>query len=253
MIPTRLSFVTYNIWNIQRWPLREPALREFFRRFRPDIFCLQELRIEPRDTLDAALHNYQRVEDPFPGWVRESTIYWNSDLLEEVEHGVEDIAIHSDAYRRLFWVRLQVKEKNKNIFVATAHYTYQGHPDEMKAGLSPRIEQARQTVSALQRLVQPGEPAFFMGDLNDPVLPLHVFMQAGFQNCFAPLGLLPPPTWPAIPTMRIPPTELATSQTIDWILSNDQAHSIIATVPHFYYEDVAPSDHWPVYAMFELA
>lgn len=252
MKPTRLSFITYNLWNVQRWPQREAALRGFFRRFRPDLFCLQELRIETRDALDEALPGYQRVQDDFPGWVRESNIYWNGSLLEEVQHGAEDIGINSDAYRRLFWARLKVRETGRTLFVCTAHYTHQEHPEELKTGRSPRGDQARRTAQVLKSKVRDGEPGFFLGDLNDPVVPVLVLAEAGYRNSFDRLDLLPPPTWPALPTTRVVPWEILTNQTIDWILSNDHARPIAASAPQYFLEDLTPSDHWPVQAVYEF-
>jgi hypothetical protein len=252
MPATRLSLITYNLWNVQRWPAREPALRGFFRRFRPDIFCLQELRIETRDVLDEAMSGYRRVEDSFPGWMRESNIYWNSDLLEEVQHGAEDIGIESDAYRRLFWARLRVRDTGRTLFVSTAHFTYQGHPEELKSGISPRPEQARRAGRVLKSLVRESEPGFFLGDLNDPFAPVQLLSEVGYTDCFARLELLPPPTWPALPTARVSPWEVITNQTIDWVLSNERARPVAACVPQYFLEDFTPSDHWPVQAIYEL-
>ena len=252
MFPTRLSILTYNLWNTQRWPEREAAVKAFFRRFRPDIFCLQELRKETRGALDKALPDYRRVDDKHPGWTGESNIFWNNLMLEELEHGIEDIAIHTDRNRGMFWVRLQVRATGQRVFVSTAHYTYQQHPDEVRSGQSPRVEQARQTVQALKKLVRDGEAGFFLGDLNDPVLPIMVLAEGGYHSCFSQLDLLPPPTWPSLPTARTGPWETITNQTIDWIVSNDQAHPISVDVPHFYLEDISPSDHWPVLAVYQL-
>lgn len=250
--PTRITLLTYNLWNTVRWPERQPALEQFFLRFQPDIFCLQELRAETRAALDETLPDYRRVVDSFPGWERESNIYWNGSLLEEAAHGFEDIAIDSDEYRGLFWARLALRHTQRTLLVSTAHYTYQGHKKEMENGCSPRLEQARRTVAALARLAQPGEPVFFMGDLNDPVLPIDVLQQAGYHSCFARLGLLPPPTWPSLPTANLTPASLFSNQTIDWIVSNDQARPLAALVPQFYHGDFSPSDHWPVFSLYEI-
>jgi endonuclease/exonuclease/phosphatase family metal-dependent hydrolase len=252
MFPTRLSLVTYNLWNLKRWPQREQAVREFFRRFRPDVFVLQELRLETRSALDDALPDYRRVDDPFLGWERESNIYWNDNLLEAVEHGVDDIAIRSDAYRGLFWARLRVRASGQTVFVSTAHYTYQEHPDEISSGQSPRLEQSQQTAQRLHERILPGEAGFFLGDLNDPVVPGYVLTHAGFRSCFASLGLIPPPTWPALPTAQDAPWERITNQTIDWIFANEQAQAISAGVPQFYRGDFTASDHWPVHAVYEI-
>ncbi len=252
MFPVRLSVLTYNLWNNQRWPDREPALRAFFTRFSPDIFCLQELRPETRAALDRVLPGHCRVDDPFPGWENESNIYWNAGLLEEVSHGVEDIALRSDPNRGLFWARLRVLATGQTVFVSTAHLTYQEHPEEILTGRSPRVEQVVETVKALKRMAAQDEPVFFMGDLNDPVLPTYKLAEEGYQSCFVRLGLVPPPTWPSFPTANVREWNRLTSQTIDWLVSNDRARPMSAQTPHFYHGDLSPSDHWPVLAVYEL-
>jgi endonuclease/exonuclease/phosphatase family metal-dependent hydrolase len=250
--PTRISLLTYNLWNVMRWPERQPALEQFFNLYQPDIFALQELRIETRTALDTALLGYRRVQDDFPGWERESNIYWNDRLLQEVAHGVEDIAIRSDEYRGLFWARLILRSTQRSLLVATAHYTYQGHPSEVETGCSPRLEQTQRTVEALNRLAQPNEPVFFMGDLNDPAMPIHILRKAGFHSSFARLGLLPPPTWPSLPTANMRPLDEFSNQTIDWVVSNDLARPLAALVPQYFHETITPSDHWPVLSFYEI-
>jgi endonuclease/exonuclease/phosphatase family metal-dependent hydrolase len=252
MFPTRLSFITYNLWNTKRWPQREGALRHFFRKFLPDVFCLQELRAETRATLDDALPEYRRVQDAYLGWEVESNIYWNGDLLEEVVHGVEDIAIDTNEYRGLFWARLRVKATGSTLFVSTAHYTYQEHPNELESGQSPRLKQTHRTIQVLQERVQPNEPGFFMGDLNDPVVPGYFLTPAGYKSVFAALGLVPEPTWPAFPTAQETAFQRITTQSIDWIFANDRARPMSAGVPHFYHGDFTVSDHWPVQAIYQL-
>jgi endonuclease/exonuclease/phosphatase family metal-dependent hydrolase len=251
--PYRISVLTYNLWNTQRWPERQAAVEQFFHIYQPDIFGLQELRAETRLALDVALPGYQRVQDDFPGWERESNLYWNGSLLEETAHGFEDIAIHSDPYRGLFWVRLLLRGTQRTLLVSTAHYTYSTHPKEVESGQSPRVEQSLRTIEALERLGQPGEPVFFMGDLNDAALPMVLFRKAGFHSCFAPLALLPPPTWPSLPTADMPALDEFSNQTIDWIFSNDRARPLAALVPQYFHKTITPSDHWPVLSLYELA
>ncbi len=55
--------------------------------------------------------------------------------------------------------------------------------------------------------------AFFMGDMNDAYHPQRILGRAGFTSCFAALGMQSPPT---------------------------------------YAEGLAPSDHWPVQAIYQL-
>jgi endonuclease/exonuclease/phosphatase family metal-dependent hydrolase len=251
MIPSRLSIVTYNIWNTMRWDVREPALRHFVEVFRPDLLCLQELRQETQACLDQALPDHDRIHDDLPGWTCESNIYWNSRYFEEVAHGVVDVGM-LEPDRRFFWVRLSLVGQDRTIFVSTAHFTYQGHPIERETGQSPRIEQTRRTIDALKELVKDGEPAFFMGDLNDPVHPTVLMHAAGYTNCFSALGIPPVPTHPCYPTTNIPLGARTTQQTIDWLYGNAHARPLAAQVPHCYCGDIAPSDHWPVLAVYEV-
>lgn len=251
MFPVRLSVVTYNLWNTERWPAREPALQQFVELFRPDVLCVQELRTETQACLDAAMPHHTRVHDVLPGWTCEGNIYWHGALLEEVEHGAEDIGILEE-HRRLFWARLKLTDHNRTIFVSTAHFTYQGHPQEIETGRSPRLEQTRRTIVALQHLVQDNEPALFMGDLNDPVLPLRMLYDAGYISCFAALGMQCPPTFPCYPTANVAVGTRVMNQTIDWVVANQHTRPIAAQVPYCYYGDVAPSDHWPVLAVYEV-
>jgi endonuclease/exonuclease/phosphatase family metal-dependent hydrolase len=251
MLPIRLSFVTCNLWNSFRWEARRPALGQFLRIFRPDVLCVQELQPETRAFLDESLPGHRRVEDPFPGWANEGNIYWDDRYLAEVEHGAEDVGI-LEPERRLFWVRLRVKDAGLTLLVCTAHFTFKGNSDEVSTGWSPRVMQTRQTIESLDRLARAAEPVFFMGDLNDSSHPAYLLQGAGYTDCFTALSLQSPPTAPCIPTSLRLPDEPAPSQTLDWITSNARARPIAAQVPHFFYGDVTPSDHWPVQAVYEI-
>lgn len=252
MFPIRISLLTYNLWNNQRWPQREHAIRGFFTYFRPDIICLQELSIETRSTLDSTLQEFHRIEDPFPGWTCESNIYWNATLFEKIAYDVEDIKISTNPYRGLFWVRLRVLATLQTLFVSTAHFTYQEHPEEIRTGQSPRLSQVNATITALSQLTLNNEPVFFMGDFNDPVLPKYKLAEAGYQSCFVRLGIVPSPTWPSFPTANIVNWQRLTTQTMDWIVSNNLPHPVSVMIPQYYHGDFSPSDHWPVLAVYQL-
>jgi hypothetical protein len=43
------------------------------------------------------------------------------------------------------------------------------------------------------------------------------------------------------------------TEAIDLNTANKQARAIAASVPQYYYGDIAPSDHWPVQAIYELS
>jgi len=250
MFPTRLSIVTYNLWYDIRWSLRKVALQNFVTHFFPDILCIQELCEESQLFLDEVLSQHKRIQDDFPGWTLEGNIYWNGDLFKAIDYGAEEVGLEGD--RRLFWVRLQLKGEKRTIFVSTAHFTYKATPTELETGRSPRLEQTHKTVRAIHNLVRENEPAFFMGDLNDTSHPVFILHDAGYITCFSALGVPTPPSAPCYPN---PKTHLGSpmlNQTLDWIASNQHARVVAAQVPHFYHDGIAPSDHWPVLAVYEI-
>ena len=252
MPPLRLSLITYNVWLTERWPARAPALQRFLTLFAPDVLCLQELQRETQEFLDRVLGDCARVQDPFAGWTNESNIYWKKALFEELEHGAEDIG-HLEAERRMFWTRLQSKSSRTIIFVATAHLTSPRYGEESETGVSPRVRQLKRIADQLTRRVREGEPAFFMGDMNDAWHPQRILLQAGFVSCFAALGMQSPPTFQCYPTADVNPGERTITEAIDLIAANKYARAIAASVPQCYAEGLAPSDHWPVQAIYEVA
>ena len=251
MVPSRLSFITCNLWLTERWPARAPALERFLSLFTPDVLCVQELQRPTREFLDRVLDEHNRVYDPFSGWTNEGNIYWNKTVFEKIEHGAEEVG-HVEPERRMFWARLQLKSLKKSILVATAHLTSPRHSDETETGLSPRVGQLKRIAEALTRLIPEGEPGFFMGDMNDAWHPQHVLQKAGFISCFAALGIQSPPTFKCYPTANVQSGEQTVTEAIDLITANNYARAIAASVPQFYSGDIAPSDHWPVQAIYQL-
>ena len=251
MFPPRLSFVTYNLWLTERWPTRAPALERFLNLIAPDVLCVQELQHETQAFLDGVLTAYDRVRDPFPGWTNEGNIYWCKAFFEEIGHGAEEVG-HLESERRMFWVRLRLKALGKTIFAATAHLTTARRYEEAETGASPRVGQLKRIADALTRLPHQGEPAFFMGDMNDPWHPQRILKQAGLLSCFAALGMQSPPTFQCYPTANIQPGEQTVTEAIDLIAANNYARAIAACVPQCYAGDIAPSDHWPVQAVYQL-
>lgn len=247
MIPERISIVTYNLWNVERWPEREPAMDNFFKTYNPDIFCIQELRNETMACLEQSLKTHDHVDDVIPGWSCESNIFWNRNYFEEVDHGLEDLKMQGK-YRGFFWVRLKFKGSDRTIFISTAHFTWQGNKKEIETGKSPRFQQCHDTIKYLKKLVKKGEPSFFMGDLNDPVVPHLFFPPARYSSCFKALNQLCPPTYPSLPTTG----NIVENQAIDWIFCSDNVITISASVPRFFYNGIAPSDHWPIHAVYQL-
>ena len=251
MIPTRLSLITYNLWQTERWPARAAALENFLKLFTPDVLCVQELQPPTQAFLDSVLKEHERVRDPFPGWTNEGNIYWRAALFECTEYGAEEVG-HLEPERRMFWARLRFKQLSRTIFVATAHLTSPKNRDEGESGHSPRIGQLKRIADELTRLVPNDEPAFFMGDMNDARHPQRILKPAGFVSCFAALGLQSPPTFQCYPTANVLPDEPTSTEAIDLIVANKHARAVAASVPQCYAGDIAPSDHWPVQAVYEL-
>ena len=246
----RLNIITYNIWNTERWEFREGALRKFLELFRPDVLCVQELMPKTRDVIDEVLADHDRVHDRLTGWNRESNIWWRKALMSEIEHGAEEVDIADSKHRRLFWVRLRTQDRS--ILVATAHLSHQRASRELKTGQSPRVGEANRIIAALERLAEPREPVFLMGDFNDPAVAPTLFHEAGYPSCHAVLGLIPETTFKCYPTADVAPGKFVFNQAVDWIVANKHATPIAACVPRFYFKDSAPSDHWPVQAVYDV-
>jgi endonuclease/exonuclease/phosphatase family metal-dependent hydrolase len=246
----RVNVITYNIWNIERWKFREPALRKFLELFSPDVFCTQELMPATREVIDEVLSGHDRVHDRLTGWNRESNIWWRRSMFERVEHGAEAVDIADSKHRRLFWVRLAAE--GGTIVVSTAHLSHQRAARELKTGQSPRVGEANRIIAALKLIAGPREPVFLMGDFNDPAGAPTLFHEAGYPSCFAVLGLVPDTTFKCYPTADVAPGKFVMNQTVDWIVANKHARPIAACVPRFYLQDSAPSDHWPVQAIYEI-
>lgn len=245
MIPLRFVAMSHNLWKTNRWPEREESLRSLLRMTPPDVLCLQELRPETRAVVDEELPEHRRVDDPFEGWLMEGTIYWRTSLFEYVSHGAEDIGILEEL-RRLFWVRLKSQADGRSILVTTAHYTYQGNEREAEEGISPRVDQARRTISVIDRLADADEPVLFMGDLNDSQNPIRLLRSAGYKDSHTAIGRVPRCTHPTIPTGSGVP------QVLDWQFSKGRIRILGSEVIDYFVNDVAPSDHKPVATVYEL-
>jgi endonuclease/exonuclease/phosphatase family metal-dependent hydrolase len=114
------------------------------------------------------------------------------------------------------------------------------------------VLQLNRIARKLTRLVRDGEPAFFMGDMNDPWHPQRILLQSEFVSCFAALGMQSPATSQCYPTANVQPGEQTITEAIDLIVANKYARVIAASVPQCYDGDLAPSDHWPVQAIYQL-
>lgn len=245
----RLVVMTHNIWADNRWPVRQPALQALLRTRRPDVYAVQELRPATRAVIDAELPNHRRVEDDERGWSHESSIWWDAGQLTEVQHGACDIGIGVDEIhrdRRLFWVRLADSD-GVTIVISTAHFCFPGTQRELEEHVNPRIAQSEAAAAALAELAAPDEPVLFMGDLNESWHVLRVLHAAGLQDSYTALGVVPPPTWPTVPTWGEPTAPWV----IDFQFHRGPVRPLTTEVVDFFAGDIAPSDHRPVVTTYE--
>ncbi|MFB7665820.1 endonuclease/exonuclease/phosphatase family protein [Kitasatospora sp. NPDC056138] len=242
----RFVVCSLNLWRTRRWPDRARPLDAFLRGHRPDVLAVQELTPEVRTAIDTSLDGHDRVADAFPGWSRESNIYWHRGLFEPVAHGREDIG-QPEAERGLYWVRLRrCDEPATTLVVATAHYTWPGHPGELRTGVSPRPAQARATAAALARIAPAREAVVFTGDLNDFFHPLRVLREAGLDDSFSALGRTPRPTIPSVPTTGGIPS------VADWMLHRGPIAPMTTEAVDFFVDGLSPSDHKPLITTYRM-
>lgn len=254
-----LTFVaqTHNLWGDHHATEREDAMRALYERRAPDLLATQETRGWSRDLLDAAMPGHRRVQDDFLGWERQSNLWWNSELFEEVEHGAEDVGIH-DEHARLFWVRLRVQGADRTILWTTAHLSYSGNAVEVETGVNQRTPQARRVVEELARLGQPDEPVFFASDTNAIATAIWVIGNAGYIDSFSALNRQAPPTHPVVPnpfrdTIGTPKSPIGSPhKTIDYIFFRGSVRPRSAEVVEFFDRGISPSDHYPVASTFTL-
>lgn len=245
MFPVRFVVATYNIWATVKWPEREPALRAFLQHMQPDILCVQELRPATLQVISEELPDHRHVDDPFPGWQKEGNIFWSTKLFTQVEYGAEDIGMVESA-RRLFWTRLRVVGSDRTIVVATAHYTWPGHKQEVEQGMNLRVQQARRTVVVLGKLAPAEEPVLFMGDLNESGNAISVLRAGGWRDSFTSRGVNPHATHPAYMEGPFPP------QALDWQLCRGPIRPMVSEVVDYYKDNIAPSDHKPLLVTYGL-
>lgn len=233
------------MWGHDRWPDRHDAVVGLLRSRRPDILALQEVRRDTLQLVTDTLQEHERVHSDFAGWEQEGNISWNRLLFAYEAHGAEPVG-QFEELRRLFWVRLRpVGLQTSPLVVGCVHYSYPDYPDESLGRANPRVDQAKQTVDALDR-VAGGGPCLLMGDLNDYRHPLRILVEGGFQHAAGALAVTLKPTHPAFPTAWDTP------QVIDWQLHRGPLRPLCTEVVDHFTGDLAPSDHKPLVTVYAL-
>ena len=213
------------------------------------MFCVQELQA----LTGSSATKFSRNMTEFV--IRSQDGKRNEHLLEEGalrerRVGAEEVG-HLESERRMFWVRLRLKPSATTYSSRRHMLTAARNRDEAETGLSQGCDNSNES-STNYAAVRQAEPAFFLGDMNDAYHPQRILKQAGFVSCFAALGMQSPPTFQCYPTANVQPDEPTVTEAIDLIVANRYARAIAASVPQCYCEDTAPSDHWPVQAVYQL-
>ena len=245
--PFRFSMLSLNLWNTEKWDERCGALKEFLQRFNPDICCFQEIRQDTMNYLDGVLSSHSRVHDSFNGWNNEGNIYFKKELFEEMNHG-EVFLDMPEPDRRVFCVKLKTRYTEKVLTAATVHLTHQNNKDEQDTGFSYRHPESIKIAEWINKEKENGAPIILAGDFNDPVHPSRILSGAGMEDVFISLGLLSPPTFPALPVTG----SIFMNESIDRIMGLGGIRPISAAVPQFFYKGRGVSDHWPVHAVYEF-
>lgn len=245
---TTFVCMTYNLWGDTHAAEREPALRAFLRLRQPDLLATQELRPWSRHVVDEELADHERVEDPFPGWARQSNLWWRRSVFAHSDHGAGDVGILDDA-ARLFWVRLRDRRGGGDLVFATAHLTWPGHAEERADGRNRRAPQAERIVAALDVLTAGGIPCIFTADVNDIGPPNWALGNGGFLDSFTSLGQHSPVTHPVVPTpftcevgTRLSPLA-SPAKAIDWLFHRGPLTCRSSEVTDYFHHASAPSDH----------
>lgn len=247
--------MTYNLWGGWDLDSRSPALSTLLQLRSPDLLGVQELHPESRDLIDTALPHHQRVRDDAAGWAKHSNLWWDTRVFGYVNHGFSDVGILAEA-AGLFWVQLRstLNPDAPTVTFATAHLTWPGHPDEVDTDRSARTDQARNIAAALDELGG-DHPILFTADMNDHARPMWAMYDGGFREPFGSLGRTCPPTHPVTPRFdRAAKWEgvQTVEKAIDWIFFRGPVTPRSAEVIEYFHQGVAPSDHKPVMATFQL-
>ena len=253
--PTRVTVTTFNVWGEKFWPERAGPLADTLLTLRSDVYLFQEVTPAIIKCLDETLGGYQRVKaESREGWLKESNIYWNSNIFDLIDFGFGDLGMEDYPLRGLFWVRLALKDTKKTVFFSTAHFPWVGAQTEVETGINQRIRAALKVCEHLRRLVPPQEAAVFAGDLNEDFHPVRILSEeCAFIDVFESLDLVPPVTHPVRPSA--PEEEMKPNRTLDWILCSlpAQARVIAAFAKTIRGGRLPPvSDHLPVVAVLEV-
>jgi len=256
MPASRISVLTFNVWNTDHLAERTPALQDFFTRFDADIICLQEVRPETLALFDKFLvtsHSRISEQKDEPGWMCEGNIYYRHDMFSVMEFGAFDVGMSAKkSLRRQWWANLKLISTGQKIHVSTVHYTWEGHADECLTGVSPRVEYTHATLSFLLQHLPQVDAMVFCGDFNDRYHPRRILQGVNLVDTFSQLGLPMQSTWPTPTWNWTEDARGGVDFVCDWIFTCPRVKTLSAQIVKHAFKGVNPSDHFPLLSVLEL-
>lgn len=238
------------------WPHRQNMVADLIRYEAPDVLGLQEVLLNQKQALEAALPDYA-----FAGVARDdgieagefSPLAWRRDRFDLIDSGTFWLSPTPDVPGKAWdaalpriatWARLRDRASGRVIRVLNTHFDHVGAEAKLRSA------------QLIARWAAEGGavPTIVMGDFNSPPSspPMAALVDApasGLRNALsisrsAPYG--PPGTFTGFRIDAAPP------QPIDHILVSPgitvQRHAIVTQ----HWEGRLPSDHYPVVADLEI-
>lgn len=242
----KLKAISFNIHtsNSNPWAPRKAAVVAMLKDQAPDMFGLQEARLDQITTLDEELTEYARVgidRDDNPATGEFMSIYYLKEKFEKVSNGDFWLSETPDepsygwgaSYRRIVtWIHLRDKETEKDIYYYNTHFDHSSETARMKS--------SELVVARMKALVPENAVVFLTGDLN---MRLHVAQMAPLRACLSDAKTTAPIT---DNTHSFPGGD----KTIDFILYRNIGIDSYGVVTGKYGHTSVLSDHYPITAVF---
>lgn len=257
-----LQVMTYNLKTASgraphSWWKRRPFVAQVVRDERPTVLCTQEGQFYQLRELREDLDGYDWVHLGCAGGSRSGStaILWDASRVVPVAYDHLWLSRHPDrigsrawgtgAIRMLTWVRFEDKATGKDFHVANVH-------------LDHRSERARRKGAAMCRDLLRGfqGPAVLAGDFNcRPDSEAHAVLARDLADAWDTAATRLTPDWGTFNSWRTTPAE--NGRRIDWIMVKSGPKRQELTVHRAGVntrtgDGLAPSDHWPVQAVFTI-
>ncbi|SDD15480.1 endonuclease/exonuclease/phosphatase family protein [Glycomyces harbinensis] len=261
--PPFVHVMTYNLKSASgraphSWWKRRPLVEAVLQAEQPTVLCTQEGRFRQLIELREELDGYDWVHLGRGGGSRsESTaIFWDASRLSPMAYDhvwlsrrprlIGSRAWGAGTIRMLTWVRFEDKATGKDFHVANVHLDHRSEKARRKG--------AQMCLDVMSRFYG---PAVLAGDFNSgPGDTAHrVLTRGGLVDAWSAAERHLTPEWSTFNRWRTEPVE--GGNRIDWILVKSggrhqevRVHQAgVNTHSEF---DLAPSDHWPVQAVFSV-